>query len=205
MRRALGALCVIAGFIFLLFGAGWHVFSGEILRIDKEFLRGDWSVTVASIERLRARPWFSAVRIFPGIADDLGMKEAYARYRFGDRSGAAKAFREFAHSQKHGSSALFNAATIDLSPETFEGAIRDYEEVLEKNPVHTKAQKNLEILRQIEREQQEAMGDGDKDKDGKGDGKEDRAKKKKRSRTKDKLEYRNGDSESSGASPSLRY
>lgn len=205
MRRAFGALCVIAGFIALLFGAGWHVFSGEILRIDKEFSGGDWSGTVVSIERLRARPWFPAVRIFPGIADDLGMKEAYARYRFGDRAAAAKAFRELAHSQKHGPSALFNAATIELSPETFEGVIRDYEEALGKNPGHMKAQKNLEILRQIEREQQEAMGDSDKDKDGKGDGKEDQAKKKKRSRTRDKIEYRDGDSDSSGASPTLRY
>lgn len=219
MGRTGGALAVLAGLILLSLGVGWHVFSGEIAGIDRKFVGGDWSETVSAVERLRANPWSRAVTFLPGVSDDIGMKEAYARYRLGDRERAAKEFRVFAHSKKFGDTALFNAATIEISSETFERATRDYEEVLKRTPGHVKAQKNLEILRQIEREQREAMGSnadkGGKDgKSGEGsnadkgekDGRSgDQSKGEKRSRTKDKLEYREDGSGSSGTPPSLRY
>ena len=202
-------MLVLLGLLLIAVGSGWYVFSSDLAKLNAKVAAGDYAAALAHIRALRTSPWFNAVELLPGLADDIGMKEAYSLYRSGDREAAAKIFRalEDSFNSSLGADALFNATTMDISPETFERAIRDYEEVLKKNPGHLFAQRNLEILRQIEREEREAMGqDGDKegkDQDGKGDKDSD---KKKRSRTKDKLEYRDGTGgESPGDSKSIRY
>lgn len=199
MRRAGGTVLVVLGICTLLIGVGGHIFYGQIDDINAKIIGNDWIGALADINQLRSQMWFRAAELLPEISEDLAMKESWALYKSGDRERAAKIFRKLASSRGHGDSALFNAATIELSPETFERAIHDYEEVLEKSPGHLRAQKNLEILRQIEREQRE-----DADKDGK-DKKADNDASKKRSRTKDKLEYRDGGSDSGSNSSTFRY
>lgn len=209
MKRLIGAFIVFAGLIAVLTGVGWHRFSAEEQAINKMLVSGDYSGALEAIAKFRSEPLFQAVELLPGVSENLSVREGWALYKVGDKERSAKVFRELAESSndKRGAGAIFNAATLDLSPETFDRAVRDYEEALKKNPNHLSAQKNLEILRQIEQEERKGSADDQGDKgspDGstEGDAEND---KQKRSRTKDKLEYRDGGSGSSDSSPTLRY
>lgn len=209
MRRLIGAFIIFVGLVAMLAGVGWHRFSIEETAINKMLASNDYSGALEAIAKLRAEPLFQAAGLLPGLNENLSVKEGWALYKVGDKERSAKVFRELAESSnaKRGAGAIFNAATLDLSPETFDRAIRDYEEVLKKNPNHLSAQKNLEILRQIEQEERKGSGDDGSDQGSssgstEGDAEKD---KKKRSRTKDKLEYRDGGSGSSDSSPNLRY
>ncbi len=208
MKRVFGAVLILAGLLAMLVGVGWHIFSSDREAITKKMVSGDYTGALDAIQALRANTLFQASSLLPGIEEELGVSEAWALYRMGDKERAAKIFRQLADARNValGASALFNAATIELSPENFDRAIRDYEEVLKKTPGHVSAQRNLEILRQIEEEQKKERGEGQDSKDGSGqDSKESEDGTKKGTRTKDKLEYRDSEGGDQPGSPILRW
>lgn len=208
MKRVFGALLLFAGLLAILAGVGWHIFSSDREAITKKMVSGDYTGALDAIYALRANTLFQAARLLPGVQEELGVSEAWALYRMGDKERAAKIFRQLADSRNAelGASVLFNAATIELAPESFDRAIRDYEEVLKKTPGHISAQRNLEILRQIEEEQRKDRGDSKDSKDGSGqDSKAGEEDKQKSSRTKDKLEYRDSEGGNQPGSPTLRW
>ncbi|MBI2639980.1 MAG: hypothetical protein HYW90_03795 [Candidatus Sungbacteria bacterium] len=209
MRRVLGVLFILAALLAVLAGVGWRTFSRNQEAVRNKVIVGDYSGALENIAILRAALVYQAARFLPGVEDEITATEAWAFYKLGDRGRSTKLFRELAgRNTELGAVSLFNAATLELAPESFEKAIRDYEKVLKSFPSNLSAQRNLEILRQIEEEERKAAGsDGGREKDGSsGDGDKDKNGRKQRSRTRDKLEYRDGgDSDGQGGSSTFRY
>ena len=198
MRKVFAGVLLMIGFLLIIIGTTSYLYLEEKAKLSDKIVSGDYDGVLEYIAALRTKPWFFALEAIPNLNGDLLMKEGWSLYKTGDRDGSSKKFRDAAKISSHyQGNALFNAATIDLSPETFESVITDYEKVLAIDSVNTFAQRNLEILRRIKEEQTDLRG-GDSNKDS-----EDKSKN--RSRTKEKLEYRDSDSENKSSSSSIRY
>lgn len=201
MRKTWAGIFLTLGFLLVLVGVSSYLYQEESVKFNGKIVSGDWREVLDYAANLRAKPWFWTLKVIPNLNGDLLMKEGWSLYKIGDREGAVKKFREAAElsGNRERAWARFNAATIDLTLETVEQAILDYEKVLSHDPGHIAAQKNLEILQMIKEERVD-LNEGDKDSDG------DEEKQKKRSRTKDKLEYRDGDGDGDNkSSPTFRY
>lgn len=208
MRRVFGVLLILAALLAVLAGIGWRTFSRNQEVLRNKILVGDYGGALENITAFRSTPVYQAVRFLPGVEDETIAAEAWAFYRLGDRERSAKLFRGLAgRNTELGALALFNAATLELAPESFEKAIRDYEKVLKSLPNNLSAQRNLEILRQIEEEERKAAGsDGDRERDGSSSDGDANKKGRKGSRTRDKLEYRDGgDADGKSGSSTFRY
>lgn len=198
MRKIFIGTLLAAGFLLVIIGSASYLYLGEEAKLNNKISSGDYRGVIDYTAELRVKPWFFALAAIPELKGDLLFKEAWSLYKIGDREQSVKKFREATDlkGNSYRNDSLFNAATIDLSPETVERAIASYEEVLANNPAHFSAQRNLEILKKIKEEESGDSKDGDADDKDSGQ--------KKRSRTKDNLEYR--DSDSTGGSPAvLRY
>ncbi len=202
MRKAWAGIFLAAGLLLILVGVSSYLYREESVKFNDKTISGDYRGVLDYAANLRAKPWFWTLNLIPNLNSDLLMKEGWALYKIGDREGAVKKFREAAElpGNRERARARFNAATINLSPETVEQAILDYEGALNQDPGYVAAQKNLEILQMIKEEERGDLDQGDKDSND-GDEKE---KQKKRSRTKDKLEYRDSD-KNNMSSPMFRY
>lgn len=199
MRKVGIGILLTFGVLLIVVGLTSYLYLKEEAKLNNKIASGDYRGVLDYTAELRVKPWFFALAMIPNLKGDLLFKEAWSLYKIGDREQSVKKFREAADlaGNPYRDDALFNATTVDLSPETVERAIVSYEEVLASNPGHFSAQRNLEILKQIKDEE---FGDSknsdsdDKTKDGN----------RKRSRTRDKLEYRDSDSKD-GSPAVLRY
>ena len=198
MRKIFAAVLLTAGFLLVTIGTVSYLYFEENAKLNDKITEGNYSGVLDYTAALRAKPWFFALKVFPSLYGNFLMKEGWSLYKVGDFEGSLKKFHEVLkiNGNPYQSSALFNAATINLSPETVESAVADYQKVLAREEGNIPAQRNLEILNKMKEEQGGLRG-GTTNADGEDKGKN-------RSRTKDKFEYRDSDSKD-GSSSVLRY
>lgn len=203
MKKLWAGIFLSLGLLLVLVGVSSHLYQRESIKLNDKIASNDWRGVLDYTADLRAKPWFWSLKMIPNLNGDLLMKEGWALYKIGDREGAVKKFREAAAlpGNQQRTKARFNAATINLSPETVEQTILDYEEVLSREPGYIAVQKNLEILQMIKEEERGDLKESNKD----SDSNDEKEKQKKRSRTKDKLEYRDSDSDGDQSSSRFRY